>query len=230
MKLTFVLLFLLASVFVSAPVAKAVRFMPSDKAYWEGQVPILSDKDLDKFEAAALAKDRTALNAQTIALEDIVKEAQENNKKLVPQITKLVTWINDLAQNSDKWFRPTMLRSLVVMIDGNRDNKSYYLLDAAREWIEKRLRLIGGQLQTDFRTAQNQIVDARDTLDDNAQIFVRGVKDIRKLSECPKTNDAQIKGIATKMMNAMENGKALLPKTDTAIETIQSIVTNQNEK
>jgi len=230
MKLTLVLLFFFSTLFASAPVAKAIRFMPSDKAYWEGQVPILSDKDLDKFEAAAQAKDRSALNSEVVALKDIVAEAQENNKKLVPQITKLVTWINDLAQNSDKWFRPTALRSLVILIDGNRDNKSYYLLDAAREWIEKRLSLVGGQLQNDFRSAQNQIVDARDTLDDNAQIFVRGVKDIRKLSECSKTNDAQIKGIATKMMNAMENGKALLPKTDQAISAIEGIINNQNEK
>lgn len=153
-----------------------------------------------------------------------------NNQKLLPEIKKTLDMINSLADQQDKWYARSALRFLVTGIDGNRDNKSYYTLDAGREWIERRLSSTSGQLNQDLKATQAKIVDARDFLDEHAHVFVEGIKTLVKLTEGDARKESdQIKVTANAMTSDYLVAEQLKDKTLDALNAATNIQLSQQD-
>lgn len=113
---------------------------------------------------------------------------------------------------------------MVVITLGNRDNKSYYLLDAARVWVDKRLSAAKGQLNTDLKDIQTKVVEARDTLEGMAQVFVKGIKDLKELLKDSKANEQKVKDTVKGMVEVSKNAPVLAKKYDSAVDKITAVI------
>ena len=111
--LTFLFLSFVA-VSVSWPVKK------DDKKYWEDQVNVISDRDLDQFKTAATNGDKATLVKLLTDLKTAVADSQSNSKKFLPFIGTAVSSIDKLANGAGWtfWLRMNSLRFLVNAVDG----------------------------------------------------------------------------------------------------------------
>lgn len=207
-------------------VTTAWPIKPDDKKYWEDQVTVISDRDLDQFVTAATNGDKKVIVKLLTDLKKVVSDSQSNIKTFLPFIGTAVGSLGKLAEGKSWTFslRMISLRFIVNAIDGNRDNKSYYLLDAARVWIEKRLSSAQGQLKTDLKDIQNMVVETRDTLESMAQVFVKGVKDLKELTKDAKTNEEKIKQTVSGMVGASKNAPLLGERYENTVEKIAAVI------
>jgi hypothetical protein len=204
-------------------------FFNDDQDKWIKFVDDFAAKDLPQFNNAA-SKGTTGVLPTLIGdLVDDLTATATNNAKLLPNIQKVVGSIDDLAkQLKTSWWARTKLRILVKAVDGQRDNESYYRLDAAREWVARRLNSTKGQLTSDMTTVQSQSVAARDFLDDNAQQFVQAIKAIVKLTDSDTLKNAdQIEAIADKMAAGIQNIGQLTTLTKTAVDSATALQKSQ---
>lgn len=183
--------------------------------------------NLQEFKDALLRDDKQTLKQLTTdGLLKVIKRAEENNKVLIPKIFSVTSWIKSLSDRDlNGFFASKSLYYFVSVIDGKRDNISYYTFDAGREWIERRLDSTSGAFNRNLRQSRDLIVSARDDLDSNAQIFVQGVKKIKELSSAGKagSNGQEIRNVVSQFEEMKQNMK-LTEKTETAINKItQSI-------
>ena len=174
-------------------------------------------KDLQKFNVAAEKNDRKEVNNLIKSqLLPVIQEAQKNNEKVVPKIGDIIGKINSLAKDAaDNWFKEQGLKAFVWLLNGNRDNLSYYKTDAGREWIQRRLAASKDQLKKDLTDLQKKIVEGRDNLDALAQSFVKGVKEIKELTtngESAKKNESKIKKTAEDMKKSFDEKSGPLKK------------------
>lgn len=208
------------------PVTTAWPIKPDDKKYWEDQVTVISDRDLEKFATAATNGDKKELVKLLTDLKKVVSDSQSNIKKFLPLIGTAIGSLEKLTNGRSWTFLPRMLslRFIVNAIDGNRDNKSYYLLDAARVWVEKRLSSAKGQLKTDLQDIQTLVVETRDTLESMAQVFVKGVKDLKELTKDAKTNEEKIKETVSGMVGGSKNATLLGNRYENTVEKITAVI------
>lgn len=185
---------------------------------------------MEEFKAAVKSNDKNTI-AQLVADELLaaVDEAFENNKKFFPTIDSVLKRITDMSNgNLNNWFRAGALSLLVRAIDGNRDNLSYYRLDAGKLWVDRRVESTSGQLKSDLTDARTKVVDARDTLDALAQVFVKGIKDIKQLTPNPFTtgrNTEAIRAVVTTMNKAFDGSDVkLFGKYQAAVDRIKGII------
>ena len=185
-----------------------------------------SDK-LQEFKTAA-SKSSDPKNLQEFFNDLLVyvRRAQANNVKLTKGISKIVNRMKDITANGITLRNGAghRLHLLTTIIDGNRDNISYYVLDYASQWIEKRLESVSGELKSQLSSIKQDIEIARDTLDKNAQTFVKGVKDIKgwtMLAQGPKNAKLIMDVIANLVEGA--NDKTLVEKTNEAVSRIQTL-------
>lgn len=117
-----------------------------------------------------------------------VRDSVDNMKSFVPKLVSVIDYINSTAAASPNIYRRSVLHSILWYIRGKRDNKSYYLLDGAVNWVLYRLSDLnakGGraaELGTTLIDAKNAIGNLRDELDSNAQNYVKSVAKIDELS------------------------------------------------
>jgi len=199
-----------------------------DKAYWEAQVPIIAAKDLDKFLAAAKEGDKKSIGNLFQSLLSTVKSAQANNEVLLPRIKWIVTRTAAFANSDLGVFQRAGLYSLVRLVNGKRDNKSYYTLDAVREWITRRLSSVTGKLNADMTDVQARAVDSRDFLDSHAQVFVAGIKELVRLTAGDTLKNApEIRSVANSMLADVKEIPVLTQKTQGLLDAVQHIIDSQ---
>jgi hypothetical protein len=173
-----------------ARISKLFPTRNNNHGSWEQYPTKLAQTDLEQFNAAVKAEDRQKLATLVGVIVSEVDKANTNTtNRVIPGLRSVVDSISKLSEQQD-WCGRWSLRYLVTGLDGLRDNESYYRLEAANEWIEKRLPVTSGRLNADLSTTQSQIVDARDFLDNHAQVYVKCIKDLVKLTEDSKNEDA----------------------------------------
>lgn len=121
-------------------------------------------------------------------LQTQVGDSVDNMKSFVPKLVSVVNYINSTVAESPNVMRRGVLYTILWYIEGKRDNKSYYLLDGAVNWVLKRqseLNSRGGraaELGTALMEAKNAIAKLRDELDTNAQLYVKSIEKIDQMS------------------------------------------------
>lgn len=198
--------------------------MFDDAEKWKAFVPKFADKNLDAFKTAAKNGNQQKMGQLIGDLVSVINDANSNNDKLLPRIGKVVSSVESSANNLDSWWGRWKLRFVVKAVDGTRDNKSYYSLDAAREWIARRLSVTSGQMNSDLKEIRNKVVEARDTLDRHAQVFVQGIKKIVKLTDDDtKKNAGKIQSIANELARDFKQTGEIIGKTNDALGTAKNV-------
>ena len=169
---------------------------------------MIASKNLDSFASAVKSGNRGELFAALNDLKGTVEEAHKNNKRLSRLLGGFVNTIKSLSTglSATRLARMNVIRLMMKAIDGNRDNKSYFLLEAAKQFIERRLPLLqdGTGLKDLMKDTLLKVTAARDTLDGMAQIFVTGVKKMITLTDNSRTNQDEIAQLAKDLV---DNGK-----------------------
>lgn len=158
--------------------SSAWQIKADDTEYWKQRSEEIASNEQDNF-----ALDVTRRGQLSDTLVNAVKESQANTNKLLPALKLLSTRVNYLAQHAPRSrMHRSALNLLINAILGNRDNKSFYLLDAAAKWIERRLPSINNEYERNALVkAKDAIEQARDTLDATGHAFGVGVITIRRL-------------------------------------------------
>lgn len=194
----------------------------------QGKGQKVIDEQKEDFKKAAGANDKQKMSQMTINLLNHLKTAKANNDKALPGIQKITAALRAKADKVDhSWFQGELLKLIVEAVDGNRDNISYYTLDACSIWIEERLGSIkDSAIAAKYTDAKKKIEEARDALDAQAQVFVKAVKEIKSLSDWSgsktKQNAEKIRDEVSKVEKA--NAASQLEKfTNEAIEKVTAL-------
>ncbi|XP_021962002.1 uncharacterized protein LOC110857701 isoform X2 [Folsomia candida] len=146
------------------------------------------------------------LKKQLESLLSQVKEANDNTKILVPRLGGLVDSLNSWAADPICLWAKMKLKATLWFLEGKRDNKSYYLLNGGGLWCKERVAMLSGteeatgkKLRQDLDGLQDTILEARDTLDDAAQIYVQGVTKLIELVKDVGSNGDAIRKIVGEM-------------------------------
>ena len=144
---------------------------------------------------------------------DILAQVQANNKKVLGALEPVEGLMVKLAEGTRFHFlRMRALALITSFIDGNRDNFSYYKLDAVVQWAEERLKSVtegpDAELLAQLR---DKAAEARDALDSMAQAFVKGVKEIKaQTTRGGKEDDAVIQETANAIVEKSQRNKPIL--------------------
>lgn len=199
--------------------------MKDDYKHWEDQVNVIASKNLDTFSDAVKSGNRGQLYEALNDLKGAVEDAYKNNLRLGKVLGGFVNTIKTLSTGSSltRLARMNVIRLMAKAIDGNRDNKSYFLLEAAREWLERRLPLAeeGSELKNQMKELLPKVIAARDTLDGMAQSFVNGVKKMITLTENSRENKDAIAELANDLAVNGQNSKKLEQEGKDALEVIE---------
>lgn len=171
--------------------------------------------------------DKTAAAEMLVDLLKTLQKAETNNNKALPGIEKLTEKMAKLdAKGMDSFWGSNGLRALTAVVDGNRDNISYYTFEAARLWIEKRLPATKN-IKAQLEEAMKLIITARDALDSQAQVFVKSIKNIREWTKHASQNAEKIRSAIKDVQKA--NKETHLPeKTTAAINKVHEIINSQH--
>lgn len=139
---------------------------------------------------AASARNKKALTTELKELFRQVRDATDNNLKVANAIEKVIKSFQFLVRGNPLLIRKLGLKSVTRLLDGKRDNKSYYLLDGSRIWLEKRIEVLAKYdtseaakaLQTEFEEILAEVIKVRDMLEERAQAFVANLKRLHVLS------------------------------------------------
>lgn len=191
---------------------------------------IVNDRLAD-FQSAAEVGDTNTLKTLLEKLVEAQKRAHDNLVKAFPAIKMMTNALKGLSSQGDLHpiiervkggLKDVALHALAALVDGNRDNVSYYMYDAAQEWIEKRVggKFASAGLQKNLNDAREAILNVRDSLDSTAQVFVNTIKGIRA------TNDkAQIQELVKKLVDAVGTSD-LTNKSTTATNMVNAVASN----
>jgi hypothetical protein len=112
-------------------------------------------------------------------------------------------------------------------VNGKRDNKSYYLQNGAGLWCEKRVLLLkpvassspeAKEIEKELRIFEEQLLNARDELDEAAQIYVQGIAKLVDLVGDICKNEEKIRQV---VKDLKENGGK---RTENVLKTAQDSV------
>ena len=215
MKASIVIFFALIAVSAAWPVK------PDDYKKFEQKAEEISQKDLEDYQVAVKAGDR---QTQAKLVQDAIKvleEAQANNQKLDKGMLPLMEFLNRMSHGSHlKVLRMAFLRFLSNLIDGNRDNKSYFLLQGVEKWAEKRPG------EPEVAAAGQDAKEAKEHLDTMAGTFVKGIKAIKEeTSHTFKEDEEKIRGITENIVaTAKENSPLMIKKTEQAITELKNLL------
>ncbi|KAI1294886.1 hypothetical protein HDE_05985 [Halotydeus destructor] len=224
------------SIAIIALALVAVVSAGSDADYWIKQAKINAERDLDKFEPLIVElaqgqNDTTDLVHQLQLLQAQIVESDKNSQFLFPNLGFLVNQINGLVQGHPNFLQIGAFKILICAIDGPRDNKSYYLLDGAQNWVVLRVPALEAhpsdrvnKLKKELTNVQAATVDTRDTLDATAQKLVKAIKSLHALSADFKKNLAEIQKIATGLKDLIPEGKNFLAKSTDLVKNVKSVV------
>ena len=209
MKATIAILFALVAVSSAFPIK------PDDYAKFEQEAEKIANADVGAWGTAAEMGDRMTRVSLIEKAIKILEEAQENNKKLDSKMLPLMEKMQGMANKGHTW----LLDGLAKLIDGNRDNKSYFLLQGVEKWAEKR----ASTGEPEVASAGKHAKAAKEHLDKMAGTFVKGVKDIKANSG----NKAKLQEItANTVKTAKENSPKMISETDAALRDLKTLRDN----
>jgi predicted AAA+ superfamily ATPase len=180
--------------------------------------------NLQAFQDAA--KDRSDVKPFLRELLVYVQKAQKNNEKLTKGMNKIIGHMASIISDGVGRIASHRLHAFTTILDGNRDNKSYYVLDYSTQWIEARLSSIRDHdLLSSLVSIKDDLETARDSLDGNAQIFVQGVKELKKLNYMGNggAEASKVKAIVSNLQKGAQD-QTLLNKTNEAVMKIQLLL------
>ncbi|KAI1294895.1 hypothetical protein HDE_05986 [Halotydeus destructor] len=202
------------AVLVFAFVAAATAI--SDADYWKQKGQLNAERDLSKFDAivAGLAKgdDVTVDLVQQLKwLKDQIKDADDNNKSLLPKINLIIGQINNLVKGKPNFIEKGLFKALMAIVDGQRDNKSYYGDKVS-------------QLKAELLDVQNATISTRDNLDSMAAKFVKSIKSLHVLASDIGDNLDQIHEIAESLKDITSEGKTFLTESAALVKKVSAVV------
>ena len=200
---------------------------PDDKELRMKECEATSVKDLDAFNLAWTAKDQKKLAELTDDIINVLVEAQDNNVKLNRKMKPVIRLLDELSKPRRllpiKFLRTRALSLLTNILDGNRDNLSYYRLESVRLWLEKRMTAEVAESVPEFVSAKTHVTAARDALEEMASTFVSGLKTVKDESgHIIGTDHDAIRDAIVKIVETADaNSDVLVQETDktqTALE------------
>ena len=200
--------------------AAAWLIKPDDKELRIREAEEIASRDLDTFKKAVADNDKETLKELTRKIIDVAWEAKENSEKLVAKLAPLLKVLKQLTSETRlplplasvlQFLKLRALHLLTSALDGNRDNLSYYRLDAVREWLERRTREDGAKDVIELKEAHTSAVKARDALETMASTLVAGLKEIKEeTSVITNDNFEKIRAAAEKIVKAVEDNRSVL--------------------
>jgi len=184
-----------------------VNEMTSDAKYWYLKGDENAKKNLDSFESIATkikeGKDFNAdLKSQLQQLLGPVSEANDNTKVLVPRLSGLIDSLHSWSEPPISIWSKLKLKTTIWYIQGKRDNKSYYLQNGGGLWCKLRVQKYLEPISSQYPAAKNlgqelnglkeDILYARDMLDEAAQVYVQGMKKLTPLVQDICKNEQEI--------------------------------------
>ncbi len=209
--------------------------MSSDARKWYEEGIDNSNKELYAFSdlLAKLEAGQSvsaALKKQVNAYLDQVNEANENTKKVVPKLDKLVQYLADWSMNPG-FFDTLKIKSTLYLVNGKRDNKSYYLLNGSGRWAKIRADSATStnpavaKLAQDLNGFKADSFKARDEFDDAAQIFVRDLAQLDELKSGLPKNAPEFHAVATELSAQMKaHAPAILEAGQKAVDNAKAYI------
>jgi len=159
-----------------------------------------------------------------------IQDANENTKALVPTlgdfVNRLYGWTRKLS-----FLDKIKIKAALYYVNGKRDNKSYYLLNGGALWcklrVDKFLTPISSNptassLITDLNKFEDQILVARDSLDDAAQEYVKGIGKLATLVGDIGQNADEIRTVVNTMKSELDSRRnGILETSATAVKSIK---------
>lgn len=163
-----------------AVTCSAWKLKPDDTPRLEQEREEFAAKNLESF----VAGDEAARTSFYKEAGDILKAVQKNNDNVLGNSEPVERLMVKLSSGGlFDFVQMRVLQLLTNLIDGNRDNFSYYKLDAVREAAQRRLDAgVSGEEAETLQKLVKETTEARDALDTTAQAFVKGVKKIKELT------------------------------------------------
>lgn len=210
-------------------IASCWPIIPDDKQQRIREAEEIASKDLDAFRTAWNNKDYRLLAIYTEDCLKAVEEAHNHNKVLVPGLSAVVKGLTKLTEwKAAKFIRMRLLQLLTNAADGNRDNLSYYRLDAVRMWVERRSFADVKEL----KDAGASATAARDALENMASTLVAALKTIKvETSKVGKEDDELIRETGRKVAKVVsENKQPLLDLGEKTIRTLEGLISDWNHR
>ena len=186
------------------------------------------DAQKSDFKTAAGNNNKAKMSELSINLLNSVKAAKELSDKALPGILKITKTLKEKAEKLESsWLQREMVTFITHAVDGNRENKIYYKLDASQTWIADREGDIKDQgTKNKFGDAKKAIIAARDALDKQAQVFAKNIKAIKEMTnwtgDATKNNAQQIKTKVAEIEKANQDSQ-FVPLTEAAIKKTQEL-------
>jgi len=172
------------------------------------------------------------LKQQLSSLLSQAQDANENTKVLFPRLTGLIASLDQWTQDPISFWSKLKLKATLWYINGKRDNKSYYLQNGAALWaklrVERYLQPIYGTSTEAVKVGnmlnglKEDLLLARDELDDAAQIYVKGIQKLVSLVSDVGRNGQQIRTVVKELKaNGDERGGSIVSSAQTSVDNIQ---------
>ena len=132
-----------------------------------------SNQDLREFVEAWKNNDKASVSKMVQFIIEIAESGFAHSEKLNASFGKLRETLLRLTRSPT----PLAMKLLATLLDGNRDNKSYYDLETVIRWIEKRqVAGVQDQLLTQAVTAAKQSQDSLQTMADKFVALFKSLK------------------------------------------------------
>ena len=214
----------IALLLLVAVACTAWKLKDDDTPRLKEELEATAARDLDAFVKGDEAS-RTALYKEPL---EILKQVQQNNGKVLGTLEPVEGLMKKLGDGEKfDFLRFRALQLITNFLDGNRDNFSYYKLDAVVQFAQRRLDAgVTGPDAEILTKLRDEATVARDSLDTMAAAFVKGVKEIKEETNHVGKEDAvKIKAAADKTVKVSNELKpALLNNTAGAIALLEKRV------
>ena len=167
-------MFKLSIVLAIAVVAvSAIPLKPNDMPKRIEQAEKDSNQDLAEFVQAWKSNDKQSVTSMTNFIIKIANSGYEHSIKLNKNFAKMAPILQKLAHSRV----PFAMKAVAKLIDGNRDNKSYYDLETVIQWINK--RVAAGVQDANLTKAVVAAKESQDALQAMADAFVSTIKTLK---------------------------------------------------
>jgi len=175
----------------------------------------------------SMSKEAHALEAQLLTLQKVTDDIIDNNRKTASELLQVVVGLNGLASGEQGPEVTAKFRSLLALITGKRDHKSYYLSGGAISWLEQRIATLTTSYSSDLRkqlhAVMTVVTEARTALDSGAQVFVGVVAKLNQLAGDYEANREQIVTVTSRLISAFKQSP-LLQFGETVKVNVNSLV------
>lgn len=154
----------------------AIPLKPNDMELRIKKAADDSSMNLDEFVDAWTNKDKASVRVMTDFIIKIAKSGQDHSVKFTRKFSRMHAFLEKVANRNLNIF----MKLLATIIDGNRDNESYYDLETVIQWIEKRQER--GVEDANLAKALKAAKESQDHLQTMAGTFVSGIKLIKEHS------------------------------------------------